>query len=538
MDTVIFAIALALPLAAAVFAWIRCRARLRAKGYGPFLVTSCFLASFLACYVLVYWILIGAAGNGTNASTGTREAAWLLGTPLVWALLVAGFAYVAPARKSRRISGKRKSSMPRLLGWLAVMAGAAISLFFTWQLFDPNIVPRDQGVGALLVAVSLSLVLAVYWFGIDRRIRAAPSVLPDSEASVLYLRAFDAEQQPFVSGDRSILGRYTNQLKAHVPLARGKRNTTVQLTLEDYLEEAITAKLGAFVGLGNPADSLPADGATREYAPDAIWRERFMALAHSAKCIVIALGESDNLQWELQQIRENRLSQKLCLFTAPRIVDRKPGSLSKALRAEVARRDALAASWARTCETMRRAGYDCDPVCPGPGAAIAFDENGKSLLLTTEASTPDDYITPVADWFKTGTKTGRWMAGSCISCRATIYQRTESAESGGGLCFSCESEAELARMSGLDRATEGHPVLLSIWGLLSLAIAAWLSTFMGFHSMWLIVILWIVVAAVPWVVVVSFRATRDRLRSAPPAQATNVPAAPLEDNAGTVDKRA
>ncbi len=520
MDTLILAILLAVPIVPTVFAWFR----LRTKGYGRALIAICFVASILACY-LANSILLGTSESGSPGSMGKSEALWLLfGIPLIWSLLAAGLAYGLPARKSRRISGPRRSPVPRLLAWLIVVVGGATSLFFLWQLFDPTIVPRNEGINAILVTTCLTLLLAGYCFGIDRRVKAAPAVLAESEGSVLYLRAFDAERQPFVSGDRSVLRRYTNQLKAHVPLARGKRNRTIHLTLEDYLEEAITSKIGPFVGLGNPADSLPPDGATREYAPDANWKERFLALAQNAKCIVIALGESDNLQWELRQIREQGLSQKLCLFTSPRPVDRELGSLSRALRSEAARKDALAASWASSCETMRRAGYDCDPVCPGPGAVTAFDQNGKSLLLTTEASSPDEYINPAVDWFNTGTKSGRWMPVSCKNCQETIYQGTGPAASGSGLCFSCQGEAEIARKSRLGRAVERHPVLGSIWGLLSLVIAALVAVFLSLGSKWWVVALWPLVLATPWVVMAGFRRLgRVRLHGDMVSSSTSTP---------------
>lgn len=538
MDTIIFIIALAIPLLVVVFAWIRCRARLRSKGYGRFLITCCFLSSLVVCYAVIYWVLIGAIGIGTNDSADARLAVWLLGTPLVWALLVNALARALPGRKPLRISGARRSLVPRLLGWSSVVVGGTISLFFTWQLFVPTIVPRDEGITAFLTTVSVSIALAGYFFSIDRRIKTAPAVLPDTADSVLYLRAFDAEQQPFVSGDRSILGRYTNQLKAHVPLARGKRNTTVQLTLEDYLEEAITSKVGPFVGLGNPGDSLPPDGATREYAPDATWKERFLALAQKAKCIVIALGDSDNLQWELRQIRENGLSQKLCLFTSPRPVNRDLGWLSRALRSETTRRNALASSWATSCETMRRAGYDCDPVCPGPGAAIAFDQNGKSFLLTTEANSPDDFINPVADWFNTGTKSGRWIPVSCKSCQATIYQGTGADASGTGLCFSCQGKTEIEQMSGLGRVAERHPVWVSIWGFLGLVIAALLAYFLSLDSKWWILALWPFVVALPWVVMAGFRRLRGmRSREEMVSSSNSTPTQSAEGTAAPPDDR-
>src|SRR6267142_2081495 len=54
--------------------------------------------------------------------------------------------------------------------------------------------------------------------------------------------------------------------------------------------------------------TLPPDGAIREYAPDARWKERFAQLAADASCIVIAFGESQNLEWELAEIRQRGMS--------------------------------------------------------------------------------------------------------------------------------------------------------------------------------------------------------------------------------------
>ena len=58
---------------------------------------------------------------------------------------------------------------------------------------------------------------------------------------------------------------------------------TLRLTLEDYLQEAITAQLGPFVALGNPYDRLTPDGAMREYAPDDQWQTRFLELAQAPR---------------------------------------------------------------------------------------------------------------------------------------------------------------------------------------------------------------------------------------------------------------
>jgi hypothetical protein len=305
----VIAVVLMLALAASVIlTWSRCHVRLGAKGYGRFVISSLLLLSLVA----VFWSF-SDVGNAIFT---------VFGIPTLWILFAIGIARALPTRAGGRAAplaprraGRRSTLVPNALGWLATVIGSAMSLFFLWQLVFPTIVPRDEGWPALLVMLAVTLIVSQYWFGIARRATAAPVTLQPSETSVLYLRAFGEEGRPFAVGPTSVLKHYTNQLSAFRFRSRGDPN--IKLTLEDFLEEAVTAQFGSFVALGNPHDRLSPDGAVREYAPDDIWQQRFLDLARSAKCIVVSVGGSANLQWELEQIKEQGLTQKLCLFTSP-----------------------------------------------------------------------------------------------------------------------------------------------------------------------------------------------------------------------------
>jgi hypothetical protein len=384
----------------------------------------------------------------------------------------------AATRRSRRRSGRRRSLIPyAFLGWLMRVSAGALFLclvlflvsFLVSQMISQQTIFPHIRLGQLFKLFRVSLLwgflllaLGQYCLTLARRLKTAPVVIPSLKESVLYLRAFNDELRPFAVGPDSKLEQYTNQLGAHT------LTKTIRLTLEDFLEEAITARMGPLVALGNPADRLPPDGAVREYAPDAEWKQRFLDLAQNAKCIVTALGESDNLQWELNQLKEQGMCQKACMFTPPR---RDFRDISDVLSNESVSRAELASMWAASTNALRRAGYDCGPDCPGWGAAIAFDENGKSILLTTEASTPDDFIAPVADWFDSHTKTGKCVPSSCSSCHATIYCAA-TGSTPGGLCYPCQIQAKLNDMPLLRRAIKLHPHIIWIWaGVSGLLIA-------------------------------------------------------------------
>ena len=264
-----------------------------------------------------------------------------------------------------------------------------------------------------------------------------------------------------------MLKQYTNQLSAFGFRSRGDPN--IKLTLEDFLEEPVTAQFGQFVALGNPHDRLSPDGAVREYAPDDIWQQRFLDLARSAKCIFVSVGGSTNLQWELEQIKEQGLTQKLCLFTSPRVPGSDTGVIKRLRRVKKRFDKELTATWASSIEALRRAGYECETACPGAGAAVTFDEHGKSMVITADATSPAEFITPVADWFKSGNRSGRCVPVACKSCKA-ISHVTPDTPVEEALCFACQKQAARAQMSLIER----HPAIGAAWGFAALVIAAYI----------------------------------------------------------------
>ena len=383
--TLITGALVAAPLVALIVAWRRLHVRLRTRGYGRLQIATVFSVLLAACYATFGGLVAASAGGAPPA--GGLAALIFFVPPLLWIVLAAAIARIAPprivparivpARRPKRVSGRRRSRIPyRVLGWLT-RRRLAMAAFFVWQFFFGDIVH----VGRLPeVCWHPHGARTRCWRILGGRLKAAPVVLPEIKGSVLYLRAFGDENRPFVTGPASKLGRYTDQLVSKTAVRRSRQDPTIRLTLEDYLGEAIVAQLGPFVALGNPIDSLPPDGAIREYAPDGAWQERFTQLSQDARCIVIALSESENLQWELQWIGQSRMSQKLCLFTPPRPPRKNEfGAQLKALHEDASQRDSLASTWASAVDALQRAGYACDPACPGPGARSPFDEAGGAF---------------------------------------------------------------------------------------------------------------------------------------------------------------
>ena len=141
-------------------------------------------------------------------------------------------------------------------------------------------------------------------------------------------------------------------------------------------------------------------------------------------------------------------------------------------------------------------------MCPGFGAAVMFDEGGKSMVLTTEASTPAEYVTPVADWLKTRSKGGRHVAAVCHSCGTRTFRSADSPalSADAARCFVCRGEAEIAAMSGLHRSFERHRLLGTLWAIASLLIAGVLVAVFSFTAIWLVILIWAVVSSAPWLI--------------------------------------
>jgi TM2 domain-containing membrane protein YozV len=60
-----------------------------------------------------------------------------------------------------------------------------------------------------------------------------------------------------------------------------------------------------FVAIGRPAEDVPELGAARMYFPDDQWREQICAFMERARLVVIRLGTTDNIWWEVEHAIRN-----------------------------------------------------------------------------------------------------------------------------------------------------------------------------------------------------------------------------------------
>jgi hypothetical protein len=53
---------------------------------------------------------------------------------------------------------------------------------------------------------------------------------------------------------------------------------------------------------------------------------------------------------------------------------------------------------------------------PGLGSVITFDERGRSIILTTKARNPTEFVQPIKAWLSSHEMIGQCIPTSCVAC--------------------------------------------------------------------------------------------------------------------------
>lgn len=182
----------------------------------------------------------------------------------------------------------------RFLGWMLGALGLLVLLVPTGlSLFS-------EANAALSLLVSLLLALpGAGLFILAKRLlaRSALALLEqDPRPPILYLRSFSGDGKK-LWGPRLW---FTSGWLRKTLRSRRRMPRRFILYPEQQLFLALRA-LGPFVAIGKPGDQLPPLGAARMYMGDS-WQEQVMALLARAQLVVIQVGDSDGLLWELRQV--------------------------------------------------------------------------------------------------------------------------------------------------------------------------------------------------------------------------------------------
>jgi hypothetical protein len=180
------------------------------------------------------------------------------------------------------------------LQWLvanALAAGLLVGgLVDDQTAFDTDEPEQFARYVALGLGGYLALLIAWRWWRRSRQYVAASAteaMALDPRPPVLYLRSF-------LDDGRSLLAQTG---------AAPKRALMAFVQLRTPEEDAADAlhRIGPVIAIGKPGEPLPELGAARMYVPHDRWKAEVLALMQRAALVVIRLGSSPGVLWEIDQ---------------------------------------------------------------------------------------------------------------------------------------------------------------------------------------------------------------------------------------------
>jgi MFS family permease len=175
---------------------------------------------------------------------------------------------------------------------------------------------EQEGLGSVRWAFGLGIAVVAVAIGRAARARAMPSagelVARDRRPAILYLRSFlddDLRIRTRRSPRRSLLDNYVSIL------LRG-----VFVRMKERFEEVLVWHLwwhGPVISVGDPVRRPYRLGSPRLYLPDERWRNDVQNLMRSARFVVMVLGRTEGLGWELQCLGQLGLAHRLLVVLPP-----------------------------------------------------------------------------------------------------------------------------------------------------------------------------------------------------------------------------
>jgi hypothetical protein len=322
------------------------------------------------------------------------------------------------ARRKKRHAQQHNSRIPYrliaylLLGITLLLTGFVVAGFINGTFKFPDDL---NGTVALPLPTLLLAIAAFRAYILQKMPTAARAIENDARPPVLYLRSFDQESIMFASVKPEEFKKYNDYLNYadDIQLPKFERKVfefmnnfagliskndlvySEDVTFEKYFRSDVMKHIGPFVALGNPIDDLPAEGAFRDYQVDDSWKEVFYSRADQSACILMQLGSSNNLQFELTSILSRGMRQKLFILTSPLVhINDKFAWVRKYILRE------KTADWDTFSTILKSNGYDVPEGPLGAGSVITFEPDGRPLILVQGALKPEEYIIPICERLK------------------------------------------------------------------------------------------------------------------------------------------
>jgi TM2 domain len=227
------------------------------------------------------------AGGAALAAAMAALAAWCLAV---------GCGALEPGRDERRRAA---------LKWQALLGVAAVPLALLMVQVDRVLPPEGESSVASDVAGLFAVVVALAVLHLLRRIvrheavTAAESMARDPRPPVLYLRSFKDDRAAVLTdhgapGTAALIGLF----------ALASPEQELAWLLGEY---------GPVVAIGKPGEALPELGAARLYVGHDEWQAKVHSLMQVAGLVVMRVGSTPGVAWEVEQALRQFPKQRLLL---------------------------------------------------------------------------------------------------------------------------------------------------------------------------------------------------------------------------------
>ena len=219
----------------------------------------------------------------------------------------------------------------------------------------------------LLSVLMLLLAAALAW--LYRRSRrheapgAAQAMAADPRAPVLYLRSFRDDGRALM-------------LDSGWPRVQAVLGALMPGSAEEELADAL-AGIGPVIAIGKPGEPLPELGAARLYVGHDVWQAEVNALMQKAALVVVRVGASPGVLWEINQVLENLPRERLVLV----LLGGEPLASQIAERLAKVLGDALPAP-------PRRGQFWLPPSAKHIGALVCFGPGGVAHVVQVRGWPP------------------------------------------------------------------------------------------------------------------------------------------------------
>lgn len=223
-----------------------------------------------------------------------------LGPAASFNLWLFGLVWLSAGLKGRQVWTDSRS----FKGFMRLMAGGNLlaALFPTVSLFSELTEPVDEAgdsASMLLFVAGSALAIAVFIFGIRKGVRLVHHGLAVDAAGAEQVLQYDTRRPVVYIRSFMLDGRLTGMYAGF----------TAEQDICAEME-----KLGPVVAIGKPGEPVPELGAARVYVGDDGWRTKILEYFDQAAYVVVQVGPTANLWWEIEEATRRVPLDRLLIF--------------------------------------------------------------------------------------------------------------------------------------------------------------------------------------------------------------------------------